>query len=374
MQYRYFTRDKLKISLLGFGCMRFPILENDPGKIDEIPAKLMLERAIQEGVNYIDTAYPYHSGTSEAFVGTVLKNGLRDKVNLATKSPVWLMEKHEDFMKYLDEQLVNLETNYVDFYLLHALNKNSFEKILSLDVFKFIKEAKESGKIKYIGFSFHDELPVFKTIIDAYNWDFCQIQLNYMDRDYQAGLEGLEYAKARGIDVVVMEPLKGGKLSLPSDEVKKIFLKSDRNISASAWALKWVEAQDGVKVVLSGMSNMDHVLDNISTYSDSKALTEDELRLVDDVTQVYKKSFKVGCTACKYCLPCPSDVSIPTIFELYNNIFVYGTEDQSKDAYKRQQELKKDVSQCIECGACEQICPQHLEVISLLKDAHSHLI
>lgn len=374
MQYRYLTRDKLKVSLLGFGCMRFPVPQNDLGIIDEVQASEMLKASIQMGLNYIDTAYPYHSSKSEAFVGKVLKDGLRDKIYLATKSPVWLMENYGDFMKYLDEQLVNLQTNFIDFYLLHALNKKSYEKILSLDVFKFIQEAKDSGKIKYIGFSFHDELPVFKDIIDSYDWDFCQIQLNYMDREYQAGLEGLKYARDRGIDVVVMEPLKGGKLSLPSNEVRSILSNSDRNISASAWALKWVEAQEGVKVVLSGMSSMEHVHDNVSTYSDSKALTAAELSLIDEVTQVYKDSFKIGCTACQYCIPCPSNVNIPTIFELYNNIFVYGTEDQSKEAYKRQQELKKDVSQCIECGACEQICPQHLEVISLLKEAHNGLV
>jgi len=374
MQYRYFTRDKLKVSLLGFGCMRFPVLDNNAGKIDEAKATDMLKFAIDNGVNYIDTAYPYHSGTSESFVGKALKDGLRDKVYLATKSPVWLAEKHEDFMKYLDEQLVNLQTNYVDFYLLHALNKKSFDKIVALDVFKFLEEAKNLGKIKYIGFSFHDELPIFKEIVDSYNWDFCQIQLNYMDREYQAGLEGLKYAKDKDIDVVVMEPLKGGKLSLSSDKVQEIWDRSPEERSASSWALRWVQMQEGVKVVLSGMSSMEHIDDNIKTSTDFRPLTAFELGLVDEVTDVYKKSFKVGCTACEYCLPCPSNVSIPSIFELYNNIFVYGTEDQSKDAYKRQQELKKDVSQCIECGACEQICPQHLEVISLLKDAHKHLI
>ncbi|WP_409229022.1 aldo/keto reductase [Gudongella sp. SC589] len=221
MQYREFSVNKLKVSLLGLGCMRFPVLENDNSKIDVERSTAMVKFALGKGINYFDTAYPYHGGESEAFLGNALEGIHRESYHLATKSPVWLVENHEDFMKYLDEQLVNLKTNYVDFYLFHALNKKSFEKIKSLEFEKFVQKAKDEGKIRHIGFSFHDELPVFKEIIDHYDWEFCQIQLNYMDTDYQAGLSGLEYARNKGIDVVVMEPLKGGKLAQSPEDVPR---------------------------------------------------------------------------------------------------------------------------------------------------------
>lgn len=376
MQYRYFTKDKLKISLIGFGCMRFPILNNDLGLIDEKLATDMLHFAIDNGVNYIDTAYPYHQGKSEQFVGKALRNGFRDKIYLATKSPVWLVETYEDFEKYLDEQLKNLETDYIDFYLLHSLSEKSFSKIVELKVFDFLNEAKKKGKIKYAGFSFHDELPLFKSIVDSYNWDFCQIQLNYIDRQYQAGIDGMKYAKEKGLSVVIMEPIKGGKLATASEEIKEIWNESDIKRTPAEWALKWLYNFDEISVVLSGMSTIDQVIENIKTSNgdDTSSLSTNEVALIDRVAQVYKEKIKVGCTACEYCMPCPSNVSIPGIFDMYNNIYVYGTGEQSKLSYTKLQELGKDVSKCVECGACENICPQHLNIISLLKDAGKALI
>lgn len=377
MQYRKFTNDNLKVSLLGFGCMRFPVIDGDNSKIDEKLSEEMLEYAIGRGVNYIDTAYNYHGGNSEVFVGNFLKkNNLRDKIYLASKSPVWLVEEYDDFKKLLDEQLEKLQTDYIDFYLLHSLHKKVYDKIESLNVFKFLDEAKKKGKIKYAGFSFHDELPLFKKIIDAYPWDFCLIQLNYMDTEMQAGLKGLEYAASKGIDVVIMEPIKGGKLASPSEEIKEIWSKSEIERTPAEWALRWLFNYEEISLVLSGMSTLDHVKENIRIVSEGSpnSLTDKELSLINQVKEVYIEKVKVGCTSCEYCQPCPTDVAISDIFGLYNNMYVYDTVENSKKSYKQLVENSKDVSKCVECGACEQICPQHLKVISLLKDAHKELI
>lgn len=371
MQYRYFTNSRLKVSQLGFGCMRFPTIEGDSGRIDKNLAMRMLHYAIDNGVNYIDTAYPYHKGNSEEFVGEALKDGYREKVYLATKLPVWLVDCYDDFEKYLDEQLERLQTDYIDFYLLHALSKERWETIYDLKVLDFLDEAKRKGKIRCAGFSFHDSLDVFKNIIDSYNWDFCQIQLNYMDRHYQAGIEGMKYAADKNISLVIMEPIKGGKLSNASKEISEVWDRSEVERTPAEWALKWILNFEEVSVVLSGMSTMEHVVENIKTASDSSpnSLTKEELALIDDVTSIYSRNIKVGCTGCEYCLPCPQNVEIPTIFELYNNVYVYGTEKESKNSYNRLIEFEKSPSNCVECGACESVCPQHIEIIKLLKDA-----
>ena len=326
MQYRKFTSDGLNASILGFGCMRFPTIDNNLSNIDEKQSEKMLEYAIEHGVNYIDTAYTYHGDNSESFVGKFLKEkGLRKKVYLATKNPVWLVKEYNDFEKLLDEQLERLQTDYIDFYLLHSLHEKTYRKIMNLNVFKFVDEAKKKGKIKYAGFSFHDELPLFKEITDAYPWDFCQIQLNYMDTEMQAGLEGLKYASNKGLDVVVMEPIKGGKLVNPSDEIKGIWSNSEINRTPAEWALRWVFNYPEVKVVLSGMSSLEQVKENIRIANEGfpNSLSDKELSLINEVSDVYKQKVKVGCTSCDYCQPCPYNVSIPNIFEMYNNMYVY---------------------------------------------------
>ena len=375
MLYRNFTKDNLKVSALGFGCMRFPILDNDSSKIDEKEATKMLRYAIDNGVNYVDTAFPYHQENSEYFVGKVLKDGYREKVYLATKLPSYLIESHEDCNKYLDEQLKRLDTEYIDFYLLHALNKDRWNNLTSVDVLKFLDEAKKSGKIKYAGFSFHDDLDVFKEIVDSYDWDFCQIQYNYLDIDYQAGEEGLKYAHEKGISVVIMEPIKGGKLSNPSDEIAAVWDENHIKRTPSEWALKWVLNHEEVSLLLSGMSTMEHVVENIKTASETppNSLNKKEMQLIDRVTDIYEEKIKVGCTSCEYCLPCPQEVSIPNIFQLYNDLYVFGTEENCKEAYEKYIENGIDASQCIECGICEGMCPQNLEIIEHLKDAHEVL-
>lgn len=375
MQYRNFTKDNIEVSALGFGCMRFPILDNDSSKIDEEKTIEMLRYAIDNGVNYIDTAYNYHQGNSEYVVGKALKDGYREKVYLATKLPVWKVESYEDFNDLLDEQLKKLDTDYIDFYLMHALNKERWDKIKNLGVLRFADEAKKSGKVKYIGFSFHDELDVFKEIIDSYDWDFCQIQLNYVDRDYQAGEEGLKYAYNKGISVVIMEPIKGGKLANPSEEIKSIWNLYEEKRTPAEWALRWVLNHREVSVVLSGMNNIEQVKENIKTVSNAKAnsLSEEELKLIDKVTDVYNEKIKVGCTGCEYCLPCEQGVSIPDIFQIYNDLYAFGTEENSKKAYSSFIEKGIDASKCIECGRCEAACPQNIEIIKYLKDAHKIL-
>lgn len=376
MQYRNFTKDNIKVSALGFGCMRFPILDNDSSKINEEKTIEMLRYAIDNGVNYIDTAYNYHQGNSEYVVGKALKDGYREKVYLATKLPVWKAESYKDFNELLDEQLKKLDTDYIDFYLMHALNKERWDKIKNLDVPRFADEAKKSGKVKYIGFSFHDELDAFKEIIDSYDWDFCQIQLNYVDRNYQAGEEGLKYAYNKGISVVIMEPIKGGKLTNPPEEIKSIWNLYEEKRTPAEWALRWVLNHREVSVVLSGMNNIEQVKENIKTVSNAKAnsLSEEELKLIDKVTDVYNEKIKVGCTGCEYCLPCEQGVSIPDIFQIYNDLYVFGIEENSKRAYSSFIEKGIDASKCIECGRCEVACPQNIEIIKHLKDAHKVLI
>ena len=374
MQYRYFTKDKLKVSLLGLGCMRFPIIDKDPTKIDREKAFRILDYALENGINYFDTAYPYHGGKSEGLVGDFFEKIDRKKYFLATKNPVWLVKDHGDFMKYLDEQLVNLKTNYIDFYLLHSLSKGTFDKIKDLEFIKFIEEAKKSKKINYIGFSFHDDYEVFEEIIDSYPWDFCQIQLNYIDRDYQAGLKGLRYAESKGIDVVIMEPLKGGKLASAPEEIVQIWDRSKIKRSSPEWALKYLYSLSGISTVLSGMSTLDQIKENIELTNKADLLEKEDFDLIDRAEKIYKSRIKVGCTSCNYCMPCPSGVRIPNVFELYNNKSVYGTTYESRKSYKNLIDGKEDASSCIECGLCEEACPQNLSIISLLKDAHVDLI
>ena len=375
MHYRNFTKNNIQVSSLGFGCMRFPTLDNDSSKIDEEKSIEMIRYAIDNGVNYLDTAYPYHGGNSEYVVGKSLKDGYREKTYIATKLPSWLINNYEDFDKYLDEQLEKLDTKYIDFYLLHSLNKAYWDKLKTLDVFKFVEEAKRDGKIKYIGFSFHDELDLFKQIVDSYDWDFCQIQLNYVDRNYQAGEEGLKYAYNKGISVVIMEPVKGGKLAAPSDEIKSLWELNEIKRTPTEWALRWVLNHKEVSILLSGMSTLDQVKENIKIVSEinENNLDKKEIGLIDRVTNIYQKKVKVGCTSCEYCLPCPEKISIPDVFQLYNELYVFGTEKNSKNIYKSYIKKEIDASKCIECGKCESMCPQNIEIRRHLKDAHNIL-
>lgn len=348
----------MKPSLLGFGCMRFP--QNEDGTIDEAEATKMLETAMAAGVNYIDTAYPYHNGESEPFVGRVLKKHPRDSFYLATKLPIWKLTSKEDAIHIFEEQLNRLQVDYVDFYLLHALDNEKWQKTLDLDVLSYLEEMVAQGKIKQLGFSFHDDYEVFEKILLYRDWDFCQIQLNYMDTKIQAGLKGYRLADKLGIPMVVMEPIKGGTLvQLPKD-IKDIFIDADPSYSIASWALRWVASLPNVKVVLSGMSTQKQVLDNLKTFTNFQPLTKEELMCVDKVAQTIRSRMKNGCTGCGYCMPCPFGVNIPLNFKVWNEEAMYGNRSKANDKYE---EMDKEAAcHCQKCGACETVCPQQIAI------------
>jgi predicted aldo/keto reductase-like oxidoreductase len=308
MKYRSFGR-KLdwKVSALGFGVMRLPIIGDDVAKINESEAMRMIRYAIDHGVNYLDTAYPYHGGNSEIFVGKVLRNGYREKTKLATKMPTWLVKSEQDMDKYLDEQLGRLNLDYVDFYLLHGLDNERFQKLKELNVFRWAEKKIDEGKFRNLGFSFHDEYKVFKKIVDSYDgWTLCQIQYNYMDAKYQAGTKGLRYAASKGLAVVVMEPIGGGRLAVtPLKQIQSIWDSGEVKKSLAEWALMWVWNHPEVSVALSGMSTMDQVIENVESArrSDSGMLTKKELLLINRAAKKYKELGFVGCTGCRDCLP-----------------------------------------------------------------------
>lgn len=373
MQYRKFGKADLTVSALGFGCMRLPMVSGEGNHVDEIKAIEYIRYAIDRGVNYMDTAYSYHNGNSEIIIGKALKDGYREKVNLATKLPSWLVNTYEDFDKYLNEQLAKLQTDYIDMYLLHTLNKNYWDKIVGLGVFKFIERALKDGRIKYIGFSFHDKIDVFKEIVDAYDWDFCQIQYNFLDEYYQAGVEGLKYAANKGIPIVIMEPLKGGRLAkTPPISIKKVWEKAEVKRTPAEWALRWVWNHPEVTVVLSGMSEMQQIIENIEVAETAlpNALSKVEMKLIDDVKLKYKELVKVQCTSCGYCMPCPAGVDIPENFSLLNEASVYDEYDIQSNIYNNVLDLKQRAVSCVECGKCELLCPQHIEIRKYLKEVH----
>lgn len=372
---KYFKIKDREISRLGYGCMRFPIVDGDNGIIDKEKAEPLLIHAIEQGVNYIDTAYPYHEKTSESFVGEVLKaHNIRGKVNLATKLPCWLVKEPEDFQKILDEQLKNLKTDYIDFYLLHSLDLKTYRKMEDIGVLKFLDEIKEKGIVKHVGFSFHDEYVAFVEILESYDWDFCQIQLNYMDTDYQAGLKGYKLAEEKQIPVVIMEPLKGGRLSNPPKEVVELKNQVTKD-SPSQLALKYPLSLKNVMTVLSGMNTKDQIDENIETAStvEPGKLTAEEKEFYQKAKAVYKKRERIGCTGCEYCMPCTVKINIPKVFSLWNKAYLYDEETESKKAY--QAYLKDGITpeKCIECKKCERECPQNLEIVEGLKQAHKYL-
>lgn len=378
MEYRNFSKFEKPVSLFGIGTMRLPTVKKDnKDVIDEAEAIKMIRYGIDHGVNYVDTAYGYHDGQSEVLVGKALADGYREKVFLATKSPVWLVNEYNDFERLLNEQLQKLNTDHIDFYLLHALNKERWEKIQSLNVFDFMEKAKASGRIRHICFSFHDDAETFRRIIDAYDWDMCQIQMNIMDMHEQATVEGLKYAGSKGIPVVIMEPLKGGRLATSvTPEIEAVWNKAEVRRTPVEWAFRWLYNFPEVAVILSGVSNMQQLEDNLRIFSDAKAncMTEEELGLVEEVRKIYLSKTKVPCTGCEYCLPCPQGVSIPRIFGLVNTASMYNDIEKCRNGYNELLEKNNDATQCVECGHCESVCPQHIQIIEKLKESHEYLL
>ena len=367
MEYRQFEKLGVSPSLLGFGCMRFP--QNPDGSICEPEAEKMLDTAIQAGVSYIDTAYPYHNGDSEPFVGRVLKKYDRSRLFLATKLPVWNVKTLDDAKRLFQEQLDRLQTDYVDFYLLHCLDKEKWQLVLDLGLIPYFEEMKKEGKIRFFGFSFHDDFEVFKTILTYRDWDFCQIQYNYVDTDIQAGNRGYELAEELGVPLVIMEPVKGGSLAALPEEVTEPFRSYKPDASISSWALRWVASKPNVKVVLSGMSDMEQVNDNLQTFGSFQPLSLREKELVADVAAAIKKRTKNGCTGCAYCMPCPFGVNIPQNFRIWNDLSMYGNVNRTRQAYFKDLEESARAYQCQKCGKCEEVCPQSLSIRENLEAA-----
>jgi hypothetical protein len=376
MIYRKFGHTDVDVSQLVFGCMRFPLADpDDPSKIDEDHAARMLHYALEHGVNYFDTAYPYHREQSEPFVGRTLKEH-RSDLFLATKMPMWKLESREDLDTYFNEQQERLQTNVIDMYLLHALGESHWKKIQELDILSYVDGLLKEGKIRFAGFSFHDELPLFKKIVDAYPWTFCLIHVNYVDTKYQAGLEGLRYAAGKGLAVEIMEPLRGGKLAnrVPQ-EVLDIIKKTGRNQTPAQFALRWLYNMPEVNCVLSGMSTLEQVEENARFASEDHrgTLTERELDAYAEASAFYQSRTKVNCTQCGYCMPCPNHIPIAFILDLYNDVFMYDALEESQWAYSHFISPEGSAEHCKECGECEEKCPQKVPIMEALRDAHELL-
>lgn len=374
MQYRTMQSTGDKLSALGYGCMRFPTRAG--GSIDEKKAEAQMRLAIEQGVNYFDTAWPYHGGKSEAFVGKVLaKDGLRDRVKLATKLPVWLVKKREDMERFLNSQLEALQTDHIDYYLLHSLDGSSWQRIKEMGALDFLDKAQAEGKIIHKGFSFHGARDEFRTICDEGDWSFCQIQYNLLDEYNQAGTEGLEYAASKGLGIIIMEPLRGGVLAgkLPKN-VQNIYDKSGKDWSNAEWALRWIWNRPEVSVVLSGMGHQDQVKENLNTAETAlpHSLGAEELERLKAVGEEYNSQMKVGCTACQYCIPCPAGVDIPRVFSFYNQHHMFSDKLTPWGMYmiqlgQREERKSARASQCIDCGKCVKHCPQKIDIPTELK-------
>lgn len=375
MLYRDMGKTGEQVSILGYGCMRFPKKDR---KIDEEKTEQQIVSAIKQGVNYFDTAYVYPN--SEEVLGRILAKGHRDKVFIATKLPAYMVHSYKDMENILDTELKRLQTDHIDYYLMHSLNSlEGWQRLKQLGVEDFIDKAKKAGKIKHIGFSYHGDKVQFKQIIDDYQWEFCQIQYNYMDENNQAGREGLEYAASKGIGVSIMEPLRGGLLARKNPNIEAVFNKSDKKRTSAEWALRFVWNHPGVSVLLSGMNDESQIEENIRIADSAKpnSLSDSDLEYIADAKKALSEKLKVGCTGCEYCMPCPAGVNIPLCFSYYNDRYIYDDKttkyqylfmlsgaDGGKPSY---------ASLCKNCGKCEKSCPQHLQIRNNLKDVSKEM-
>ena len=371
METRSFEHLGIKTSLLGFGCMRFPTLPD--GRINEVEAERMLDLAISAGVTYFDTAYPYHGGHSEPFLGKVLKKYPRDSFYLASKLPVWDVHKPEDAERIFQEQLERLQTDYIDFYLLHALDKGRWEQMKALGVIEFCEKLQKLGKIRYFGFSFHDSYKVFEEILLYRVWDFCQIQYNYLDRNEQAGDEGYALAERLGVPLIIMEPIKGGNLAGFSNDINQRFQQMSPYASVASFALRWVGSHPNVKVILSGMSDMQQVEDNLRTFGSFTPFTPAEYEQLDDIVSQLRSRVRNGCTGCRYCMPCPAGVNIPQNFKIWNNYHMYRTYGHIQRAWENELKQEEKAANCVQCGKCETLCPQKISIRQDLKQVQCDL-
>ena len=382
MQFRDFGSLDFRPSALGFGAMRLPVLAGEDGRpdherIDHELATAMLHRAIDGGVNYVDTAWMYHGDTSEAWLGEALKGGYREKVKVATKMPVWKVEKPADFDRILAIQMERLQLDHVDYYLLHSLDANHWRTVLEQGQLASAERALADGRIGHLGFSFHGEYEDFVAILAATDiWELCQIQFNFMDEEYQAGRRGLELAAGKGLGVIAMEPVRGGGLARPpTPEIQALWDEAQVRRSPAEWALQWVWNEPAVSFLLSGMTTMQHVEENLeyAERSHPGLLGADELALVARVRDVLRERSPIPCTSCRYCMPCPQGVAIPDVFELYNDGHIYDDQERRRWAYSTFFADGERADRCTACGECVPACPQSIDIPTWMEKSQTYL-
>jgi len=371
MIYRKMEKLGVETSLLGFGCMRLP--QTAAGRIDEAETMRMFDLAYNAGVNYFDTAYGYHDGQSERVTGKMLARYPRSKFFAATKLPMYMVRSLEQAKQIFEEQREKMGMDYFDFYLLHTLNRDWYDTAVREGIVDYCRQLKREGKIRFLGFSFHDTYDQFEHIFNDQDWDFCQIQYNYRDQRFQAGDRGYELAAGRGVPMVVMEPVRGGQLGQLPAEVTEPFRKATPGASDASFALRWVADHPNVKVILSGMSSAAQMEDNLRTFRKPWPLTEAERSAIKEVNRRIDERIKIGCTACRYCMPCPNGVNIPGNFRIWNDYGMYGRSDSVNFQWKHQMPDAAKAMSCVQCGECETKCPQHLPIMESLKTLQAEL-
>lgn len=359
MKYRHFKPDGAEISLLGMGCMRFPTLQN--GEIDEKRSQEIIDYAYENGINYFDTAYMYHDGKSEEFIGRALKKYPRESYKLISKMPGWFVKEQGDVEKIFNTQLKRCGVDYFDFYLLHSIREENFDSYyVKYNIFDFVNEMKKQGKVRHIGFSFHDTPEFLERVIDMYPFEFAQIQLNYLDWDLQNAKKQYEIIKSRGIQCIVMEPVRGGALADLCPKANELLKSVCPDKSIASWAVRFAAEKENVLTVLSGMSSMEQIVDNVKTVSELKPFSETETKALSEALELYRNKDRIPCTGCRYCMDCPSGVDIPAVFAAYNEYVSGG----SKEEFLHEAELLGSAGSqsCVECGACMRHCPQGIKI------------
>lgn len=375
MKYRTMGKLNIQASAFGLGCMRFNGPASGDSVIDEQKAISLIRKAIDGGVTYIDTAYVYLDKTSEIVLGKALQDGFRDKVTIATKMPIHAVQDRASMEALLEEELKKLQTDHIDFYLMHGINRETWEKFKAIGAPEFFDDMKKAGKIRYKCFSFHGPYDQFEYILKDSDWDMVQIQYNFMDINNQAGTKGLELAGSMGIPVVIMEGLLGGRLANAPENVQALYDAFPVKRSAVEWAFRWLCNHPEVSVVLSGCNEAEQIEENLRIFDtvESGIMTPEEIKLMDDAREAYLSRTKIGCTGCRYCMPCPNNVNIPGIFSVWNDVSLYNTNPQDNWGFRGILKNSQGADNCIGCGACEAACPQHLQIIDGLKNAWAEL-